>query len=87
MGISLIDAPVSGGPHGAGRRAPSPSWSARRRRICARATGVSRTISPNIFHCGDVGTATPMKLVNNVVAAGVRMLPSKAVTMGIKSRP
>jgi 3-hydroxyisobutyrate dehydrogenase len=83
-GITLIDAPVSGGPHGADAGtiaimvgAPAEAY--------ARVQPVFETISPNIFHCGDVGTGHTMKLVNNVVAASVRMATFEAVTMGIKN--
>jgi 3-hydroxyisobutyrate dehydrogenase len=83
-GITLIDAPVSGGPHGADAGtiaimvgAPSEDY--------ARVLPVFEIISPNVFHCGDVGTGHAMKLVNNIVAAGVRMVTFEAVTMGIKS--
>jgi 3-hydroxyisobutyrate dehydrogenase len=83
-GITLIDAPVSGGPHGADAvtiaimvGAPAD--------VYARVQPVFETISPNIFHCGDVGTGHTMKLVNNVVAASVRMATFEAVTMGIKN--
>jgi 3-hydroxyisobutyrate dehydrogenase len=83
-GITLIDAPVSGGPHGADAGtiaimvgAPAEAY--------ARVKPIFETISPNVFHCGDVGTGHAMKLVNNVVAAAVRMVTFEAVTMGIKS--
>jgi 3-hydroxyisobutyrate dehydrogenase len=83
-GITLVDAPVSGGPHGADAGtiaimvgAPSE--------IYARLHPVLEMISPNVFHCGDVGSGHAMKLVNNVVAAGVRMITFEAVAMGVKS--
>ena len=83
-GITLIDAPVSGGPHGADAGtiaimvgAPADLY--------ARLQPVFETISPNIFHCGDVGTGHTMKLVNNVVAASVRVATFEAVTMGVKA--
>jgi 3-hydroxyisobutyrate dehydrogenase len=83
-GISLIDAPVSGGPHGADAGTiaimvgASPA-------LFERCRPIFETISPNIFHTGDVGTGHVMKLVNNIVAAGVRALTFEAVTMGVKS--
>ena len=53
-GITLIDAPVSGGPHGADAGtiaimvgAPSD--------VYARVKPIFETISPNIFHCGGIG--------------------------------
>jgi len=83
-GISLIDAPVSGGPHGADAGtiaimvgAPSD--------VYARLRPIFESISPNIFHCGAIGNGHTMKLVNNVVAASVRVATFEAVTMGIKA--
>lgn len=83
-GITLFDAPVSGGPHGADAGtiaimigAPEPLY--------ARVRPVFEVISPNIFHCGDVGSGHVMKLVNNVIAAGVRTLTFEALAMGIKN--
>lgn len=82
--IDLIDAPVSGGPHGAAAGtiaimvgAPAATF--------ARLEPILRTISPNIFHTGDVGTGHLMKLVNNVIGAGVRALTFEAIAMGIKN--
>jgi 3-hydroxyisobutyrate dehydrogenase len=83
-GISLIDAPVSGGPHGADAGTiaimigASPD-------LYQRVRPIFETISPNIFHCGDVGTGHVMKLVNNVIAASVRTVTFEAVAMGIKN--
>jgi 3-hydroxyisobutyrate dehydrogenase len=83
-GIALIDAPVSGGPHGADAGTIAIMIGAPAD-VYARVLPVMEVISPNIFHCGDVGTGHTMKLVNNVVAAGVRMITFEAVAMGIKS--
>jgi 3-hydroxyisobutyrate dehydrogenase len=83
-GIHLIDAPVSGGPHGAeaGTIAIMVGGS---KEIFDRIHPVFASISPNIFHTGDVGTGHTMKLVNNVIAAGVRAITFEALTMGIKN--
>lgn len=83
-GITLIDAPVSGGPHGADAGTIAIMVGAPAD-VFARLQPVFETISPNIFHCGDIGTGHTMKLVNNVVAASVRMATFEAVTMGIKA--
>jgi 3-hydroxyisobutyrate dehydrogenase len=83
-GITLIDAPVSGGPHGADAGTIAIMIGAPAD-VYARVEAVFQTISPNIFHCGDVGTGHTMKLVNNVTAASVRMATFEAVTMGIKN--
>jgi 3-hydroxyisobutyrate dehydrogenase len=83
-GIQLIDAPVSGGPHGAEAGtiaimvgAPDAAFD--------RVLPALQTISPNIFHTGGVGTGHLMKLVNNVIAASVRAVTFEAVAMGIKN--
>jgi 3-hydroxyisobutyrate dehydrogenase len=84
MGITLIDAPVSGGPHGADAGTiailvgASPELFEKCRPILA-------AISPNLFHIGPVGTGHLMKLVNNVISAGLRVLTFEALTMGIKN--
>ena len=83
-GISLIDAPVSGGPHGADAGTIAIMVGAPAD-VYARVLPVFEAISPNVFHCGDVGTGHTMKLVNNVVAASVRMATFEAVTMGVKN--
>jgi 3-hydroxyisobutyrate dehydrogenase len=82
--ITLIDAPVSGGPHGADAGTIAIMVGAPAD-IYARVEPVFQIISPNVFHCGDVGTGHTMKLVNNVIAASVRMATFEAVTMGIKN--
>jgi len=83
-GIQLIDAPVSGGPHGAEAGTIAIMVGAPVA-LFERVRAVLADISPNIFHTGDVGTGHLMKLVNNVIAAGVRAVTFEAVTMGIKS--
>ena len=82
--ITLIDAPVSGGPHGADAGTIAIMVGAPTG-VYARVAPILAAISPNIFHSGDVGMGHTMKLVNNVVAASVRMVTFEAVTMGIKS--
>jgi 3-hydroxyisobutyrate dehydrogenase len=83
-GITLIDAPVSGGPHGADAGtiaimigAPGDLYD--------RVKPVFEMISPNVFHCGDIGSGHVMKLVNNVIAASVRAVTFEAVAMGVKN--
>lgn len=84
-GITLVDAPVSGGPAGADAGTiaimvggPEKTYE--------ELHAVFTSISPNVFHCGEqVGAGHTMKLVNNVIAAGVRAVTFEAVAMGIKS--
>lgn len=84
LGLALVDAPVSGGPHGAraGTIAIMVGASAA---AFERLKPVLAAISPNIHHCGEVGTGHAMKLVNNVISAGVRAITFEAVAMGVKN--
>src|SRR5271170_1309778 len=82
--IALIDAPVSGGPHGAEAGTIAIMVGAPDA-LFARIKPILATISPNIFHTGDVGTGHLMKLVNNVIGAGVRAITFEAIAMGIKN--
>jgi 3-hydroxyisobutyrate dehydrogenase len=82
--MELIDAPVSGGPHGAEAGTIAIMVGASDEQF-ARIKPTLEAISPNIFHCGRVGAGHTMKLVNNMVAAGVRAVTFEAVTMGVKN--
>jgi 3-hydroxyisobutyrate dehydrogenase len=83
-GVAMIDAPVSGDPHAANTGTiaimvgASPD-------LYARVKPIFETISPNIFHTGGVGTGLVMKLVSNVISAGVWAVTFEAVAMGIKN--
>jgi len=83
-GVQMIDAPVSGGPHGANAGTIAIMVGAPAD-IFAKVKPVFETISPNIFHTGGVGTGHVMKLVNNVISAGVRAVTFEALAMGIKN--
>lgn len=83
-GIALIDAPVSGGPHGAEAGAIAIMVGAPDD-VYERVAPVLRQISPNVFHAGGVGNGQTMKLVNNVIAASIRQITFEAVAMGIKN--
>ncbi|MCX7365913.1 MAG: NAD(P)-dependent oxidoreductase [Alphaproteobacteria bacterium] len=82
--IELIDAPVSGGPHGAVAGTIAIIVGSTEAQF-ARMRPVFATISPNIFHTGGVGTGQIMKLVNNVIAAGVRAATFEGVALGVKN--
>ena len=84
-GISLIDAPVSGGPDGAAAGtlaiivgAPDDLFETCR--------PVFASISPNVFHAGDVGAGHTMKLVNNTISAGNRAIAFEAVSLAVSFR-
>ncbi|PPR61802.1 MAG: 2-(hydroxymethyl)glutarate dehydrogenase [Alphaproteobacteria bacterium MarineAlpha4_Bin2] len=82
-GITLIDAPVSGGPAGADAGTiaimvggPKEAFE----KVCP----YLESISPNIIHCGDIGNGHVVKLVNNTIGACNRIGMLEAVAMGRK---
>jgi 3-hydroxyisobutyrate dehydrogenase len=83
-GVTMIDAPVSGGVSGAAAGTISimasgadDAWE--------RALVVLKSISPNVFRCGvRVGDAQATKLVNNILSAGCRLAALEVVAFGRK---
>ena len=72
-GVEFVDAPVSGGPQGAAKGTlafivGSSSATYERARVPLQ------LISPNVRRVGEVGAGQCVKLLNNVLAAGHRML-------------
>ena len=81
-GITLIDAPVSGGPAGAERGTlammvggPDHAFEAVRPALEA--------VGPNIFRTGDVGSGHVMKLANNMLNAANRLATFEALALAV----
>lgn len=72
-GIALVDSPVSGGPQAAKAGTIALMVGGSEQNF-ARAAATLSQISPNIRHVGGVGAGHCVKLLNNVLAAGHRML-------------
>ena len=51
----------------------------------ARVEPVLKSISPNIFHAGDVGAGQVMKLVNNLISGVQRLLTFEGITLAAKN--
>lgn len=84
LGLTLVDAPVSGGP--AGAAAGTIAIMVGAEADCyARIEPIFRAISPNLLHCGPVGTGHTMKLVNNMTAAGALAITFETLAMGVKN--
>lgn len=79
-GIDLIDAPVSGGPRGANEGTIAIMVGAPKE-LFDRARPVFESISPNIFHAGDVGAAHAVKVGNNLLNLGCRLMTFEVVSM------
>ena len=83
-GVSMFDAPVSGamatalaGTISIIASGPSEAFD--------RALPVLRSISTNVFHCGErVGNGQTMKAINNMMNAACRLATLEAVAMGRK---
>jgi 3-hydroxyisobutyrate dehydrogenase len=83
-GISLIDAPVAGGTAAAQAGQVAIMLSGEKA-ACERAEPILRSISANVFRCGDrVGDGQAMKLVNNVINGAMRLATLEVVAMGRK---
>jgi 3-hydroxyisobutyrate dehydrogenase len=83
LGVTLVDAPVSGGSRGAvaGTIAimcggPSASFEAVR--------PILGSISPNYVYCGQTGNGHLAKVINNAVASCNRLITYESAAMGFK---
>jgi 3-hydroxyisobutyrate dehydrogenase len=83
-GVTLIDAPVSGTAAAAEAGTMTIMVGASDEQF-ARAEPVLAAISRNIFHAGDVGSGQVMKLVNNVLSGGSRLLVMESVALATKN--
>tara|TARA_B100000214_G_scaffold310656_1_gene242513 strand:+ start:180 stop:1079 length:900 start_codon:yes stop_codon:yes gene_type:complete len=83
-GISLVDAPVSGGPAGAtaGTLAIMVGGSDN---AVGQTMPALEAVSPNIFRTGDVGTGHVMKLANNMLNATNRLATFEALALATKN--
>lgn len=82
--VTLVDAPVSGGPRGAVAGTIAILCGGARGGV-DRARPILETISPNIVDCGESGNGHVAKLVNNAVAACNRLITYECAAAGYKS--
>jgi 3-hydroxyisobutyrate dehydrogenase len=83
IGVSMVDAPVSGGPGGAAAGTIAI--------MCGGPESTYRTvlpileaISPNIVYCGAIGNGHTAKIINNAVASCNRLLTYEVAAVGVK---
>jgi 3-hydroxyisobutyrate dehydrogenase len=83
-GVGFLDAPVSGGTRGAeaGTLAVMVGGDAR---TFEQARPLLDVIGGNVFHLGENGTGTLLKLTNNILALGATVLLQEVVTLGTKA--
>jgi 3-hydroxyisobutyrate dehydrogenase-like beta-hydroxyacid dehydrogenase len=81
-GIAFADAPVSGGPQAAAAGTIAILVGADGD-IFARVEPLLRLISPSVRHVGTVGSGHCVKLLNNALAAGQRLLAFEALAVAV----
>ena len=83
-GVSVLDAPVSGGTMGAeeGTLAIMVGGNAQ---ALEKVRQVLEPIGKNIFHAGDVGCGNIAKLVNNMISGTCNAVTAECFVMGVKA--
>ncbi len=84
IGVSLVDAPVSGGAKGAEAGTIAIMVGADDEQY-ARVLPILQSISPNVFHAGGLGTGQVIKLVNNVLSGAHRLLAMESLALAVKN--
>jgi 3-hydroxyisobutyrate dehydrogenase len=83
-GISVLDAPVSGGPVGA-RNGTLTLWIGGSREQFIRFTHVLELFSSRLQYVGDIGTGCVAKLVHNAAGYALNVLIAEVFTAGVKA--
>jgi 3-hydroxyisobutyrate dehydrogenase len=83
-GVTLIDAPVSGGVTGATTGAIAIMVGASDDDF-GRSRALLSAISSHIFHAGDVGCGQVMKLANNMISAAQRLVTLEGIALAAKN--
>ena len=84
-GITVLDAPISGGPRGA-RGGTLATMVAGDRAAFERTKPLFDTIAKNVFYVGaEPGLAQMAKLANNMISAAGMAAASEAVVLGVKA--
>jgi 3-hydroxyisobutyrate dehydrogenase len=83
-GITMLDAPVSGGVDGAEAGTLSVMVGGDEAAF-ERLRPVLSTIGTKLFYCGGIGNGSVTKLCNNICGAVIAMISSEALTLGVKA--
>jgi 3-hydroxyisobutyrate dehydrogenase len=84
LSVSLVDAPVSGGKHGATAGTIAIMVGASDTDY-AKVHPILSAISPNVFHAGGVGNGHVIKIVNNLISTTQRLLSFEGVALAAKN--
>jgi 3-hydroxyisobutyrate dehydrogenase len=84
IGVSMLDAPVSGGPKGAASRKLA-IWVGGERATYDACKPILDLLGDQVRYLGPSGTASVAKLVHNCANYGIQMVLAEAFTMGVKA--
>ena len=84
QGIDLIDAPVSGGVSGAEHGTIAIMVGASDA-LFEQIKPAFASISPNIFHAGEIGSGHAMKLINNMISSCIRIATFEGLALATKA--
>lgn len=84
QGIDLIDAPVSGGVAGAEAGTIAIMIGASTA-LFETVKPTFQSISPNIFHAGEIGAGHSMKLINNMISSCIRLATFEGLALATKA--
>jgi 3-hydroxyisobutyrate dehydrogenase len=84
IGVSMLDAPVSGGPKGAASRKLA-IWVSGDEATYTQCRPVFDLIGDQVRYLGPSGNASVAKLVHNSANYGIQMVLAEAFTMGVKA--
>lgn len=83
-GVTVLDAPVTGGTEGVERGTLVIIVGGDR--ICAeRIHGILQAMGSSIYHAGDVGCGNIAKLVNNIISLTSNAIMAEAFVLGVKA--
>ena len=83
-GVAMLDAPVSGGTHGAAAGTLSVIVGGPAETFAA-AEDVFHALGENVFHVGDIGHGLAMKLINNMLGQIATVAIAEALVFGKKA--
>jgi 3-hydroxyisobutyrate dehydrogenase-like beta-hydroxyacid dehydrogenase len=84
VGVSMLDAPVSGGPKGAASRKLA-IWVSGEKPTYDRCKPILDLLGDQVRYLGDSGNASVAKLVHNCANYGIQMVLAEAFTLGVKA--
>ncbi|CZR54231.1 related to 3-hydroxyisobutyrate dehydrogenase [Phialocephala subalpina] len=84
--LTFVDAPVSGGPMGAEDGTLTFMVGAAEKESFEKVKGALKYMGKedSVFHCGDVGSGTAFKIINNYLSAITSLAASEALNIGAK---